>query len=301
MKKFIKRAAALAALAAVGVSVPLMSGCTSDHPEAVITIEFNGATYELKYKMYRNMYPQTVQHFIELADAGFYNDTIIHDYASDYWYGGGYSYNGANYESTYEADFEDGESTMKAYFEANSKEKQYYDMFTAGRLTPSVYCDYLDGQYRDALPTLICEAGETHVIENGALTGSYGALRMFYSSKDLEKSDIIYLNKNGNDMPILAEYGQHSATSMFSIQVGSSTDADSKYCVFAQLTDTTPLSDLQSAITSYTSSHSNFTIKVEDVEIDLYDQIIGDRYTNVDDYVVTSMPLKIVSVKITKY
>lgn len=291
----------MAALAAVAVAVPMMSGCTSDHPEAVVTIEFNGTTYELNYKMYRNMYPQTVQHFIELADAGFYDNTIIHNYATNYWYGGGYTYNDASYSGDYASDYEAGDGAMREYFEANSKERQYADLFAAGKLTPSVYRDYLDGEYRNALPTLIGETGETHVIENGALTGGYGALRMFYSDKDLETSDIVYLDKDGNDMPILAEYGQHSATSLFSIQVSTSTDADSDYCIFAQLTDTTPLSDLQSAITNYTSSHSSFTMSVSNVEIDLYDQIIGDRYTNYDTYTVTSVPIKIVSVKITKY
>lgn len=291
----------MAALAAVAVAVPMMSGCTSSHPEALVTIEFNGTTYELRYKMYRNMYPQTVQHFIELADAGFYNNTIIHDYQSSYWYGGGYTYNDASYSGDYASDYEEGEGAMREYFGANSKEKQYYDLFTAGKLTPSVYRDYLDGKYRDALPTVIGEVGETHEIENGALKGAYGALRMFYSDKDLENSDVIYLDKDGNDMPVLAEYGQHSATSLFSIQVSSSTDADSKYCIFGQLIDTQPLSDLQSAITTYTSSHSNFTYSVSNVEIDLYDQIIGDRYTNYDSFTVTSEPIRIVSVKITKY
>ena len=34
-----------------------------------------------------------MRHFIELAEAGFYDNTIIHDYTSNDWYGGGYVYN----------------------------------------------------------------------------------------------------------------------------------------------------------------------------------------------------------------
>ena len=92
MKKTFKRLVMAVAALAVVTAMPFMSACDSDHPEAVITISYNGNDYELKYKLYRNMYPQTVRHFIELADAGFYNGTIIHSYSSSYLYGGGYTY-----------------------------------------------------------------------------------------------------------------------------------------------------------------------------------------------------------------
>jgi hypothetical protein len=93
--KKIGRAVLLFSVTAAACALPMLSACTikTSHPEAKITISFNDTSYVLKYKMYRNMYPQTVQHFIELADNGFYDNTIIHDYGSTYWYGGGYSYN----------------------------------------------------------------------------------------------------------------------------------------------------------------------------------------------------------------
>lgn len=291
MKKIFKRLVVGAAAAAVLCAVPLMSGCESDHPEAVITISYDGTDYELHYKLYRNMYPQTVRHFIELADAGFYNDTIIHSYESSYFYGGGYAYDAEAYESSYET----GAGAMREYFDANSKEGAYYDLATNGTLTPSVYLDYIGGEYRDMLPTLIGEVGDMHVVQNGALTGGFGALRMYYSDKDLENGDVVYLDKDGNPDGVLFDgYLEHSATSIFSIQT-SSTAGSTAYCIFGQLTDTQPLTDLAAAVSSGAS------LTVSDVVIDQYDQIIGKRYDNVDDFTVRSVPLIVKSVEITRY
>ncbi len=298
MKKIIKRVAVGAAVLAVLCSVPLMSGCESDHPEATITIEYDGSVYELNYRLYRNMYPQTVRHFIELADGGFYNNTIIHNYASSYLYGGGYSYNAEGYESDYETDYEEGTGAMGEYFEANSKEYEYYyDYFRAGKLTPSVYTDWSESYgYLDenALPTVIGEVGDSHVIQNGALSGGFGALRMYYSSKSslLDASDVVYLRKDSGPDGIFEGYAKHSATSMFSIQTSTSSGS-TEYCIFGQLIETEALTDLTSAL-STTS-----TLSVSNVVIDQYDALIES--SNVTTYIVTAKPIIIRSVAITKY
>lgn len=295
MKKTFKRLVMAVAALAVVTAMPFMSACDSDHPEAVITISYNGNDYELKYKLYRNMYPQTVRHFIELADAGFYNGTIIHSYSSSYLYGGGYTYNAESYESDYETDYEDGEGAMREYFQANSKESAYLDLFNSGALTPSVYTDYIEDHYIGKLPTVIGEVGDTHVIQNGKLTGGFGALRMYYSDKELEADDIVYLDKDGNtDGAIFDDYLEHSATSMFSIQTNT-TAGSTSYCIFGQLVETQALTDLTAAIAKAS------TLRVEDVEIDQYDAVISDRYTNYASYTVTSLPIVIKSVEITRY
>ena len=293
MKKLFKRIVVAAVTAGVLCSVPLMAACDSAHPEALIKISYDGEIYELNYKLYRNMYPQTVKHFIELADAGFYNNTIIHSYEASYFYGGGYAYNAEGYESSYEVDYEEGELAMRDYFENNSKESEYYDLAMNGVLTPSVYSDYIDGHYvTPALPTVIGEVGDTHKILNGALTGGFGALRMYYSSKDLEADAVVYLDKDNNeDGAILDNYLEHSATSMFSIQTSSSSGSTS-YCIFGQLIDTQPLTDLTEAISEGSS------IAVSDVPIDQYDVMID--YTNYDDFTVRDIPVIVLSVEITK-
>lgn len=294
MKKTLKRIAMAVAAAAVLTAVPFMSGCESSHPEAVITISYDGTEYELNYKLYRNMYPQTVRHFIELAESGFYNNTIIHNYSgSSYMYGGGYSYS-----DTYETDYDEGEFGMLDYFEINSKEAEYYNLaINTDTLTPSVYRDNIDGRYIDALPTVIGEVGETHVIQNGELTGSFGALRMYYSDKSFDDDfdDTVYLDKDGNDdVVIMADYEQHSATSLFSIQTSSSSGS-SDYCIFGQLIETQALTDLISAIESD-------TVTVSDVPIDTRDELLGEAdVANFEDFTVTALPIIVVSVEITRY
>lgn len=299
MHKNFKRALCAVALAGVAGAVPVLSGCTSDYPEAKITIAFNGTEYVLEYTMSRKLYPQTVQHFIELADNDFYNDTIIHNYTSSYWYGGAYAYSAEEYKT----DFAD--SAMDDYFENYSKERAYYTLAEGNKLTPTVYREYIDGSYKEALATLIGEFGETHVIDNDTgLRGSYGALRMFYTDKDTKQA--VYLDKLGNDEPLIQTYGAHSATSLFSIQLSSSTTKDSKYCIFATLKNTEELEELTKAIDAYKSNSDNaysgskFTATYNDVYVDYYDAFIQPR-VNTADYVVTGEPLVIKSVDVTKY
>lgn len=157
--KIKKLCLSLALVAVVGVSAAA-SACTvkSDHPEAEITISFNDKTYTITYTLYRNMYPQTVQHFIELADSGFYNNTIIHDYKSSDWVGGAYSYESegaASYKTMYT-------SAMPEYLETHCKEKEYYDLVTAGiesgNFSASVYSRevYNDKEIRSLQKPTLC-------------------------------------------------------------------------------------------------------------------------------------------------
>jgi cyclophilin family peptidyl-prolyl cis-trans isomerase len=296
--KKLARAVCALSLSVAACAVSFASGCAikTNHPEAKITISFNDTTYELKYKLYRNMYPQTVLHFIELADSGFYNDTIIHNYTDSYWYGGGYSY--TDEYATYFAN-----SAMAEYLENNSKEAIYEDLFNQGALTPSVYRNYNDGNYEDALSTLIGEfTSNKHTIDNGALVSSYGCLRMYYTDKTTDA--IVYTKKDGNEKKeLFGEYKYNSATSLFNIQVGSSTSADSSYCIFGELKDTDPLEDLQEAISDYitNSSYTSSSFRPStDIYVDNYDAIIGSRVNEVS-YRTTAVPIIIKSIKITKY
>ena len=292
-KKFGKTICAVA-IAGVAVAVPLMAGCNTDHPEAKITIEYNEVEYVLNYKMYRNMYPQTVQHFIELADEGFYNDTIIHNNQSSYWYGGGYNYREDDTLS-YTAAYEEGKEGLLDYMEAASKEKQYFDLAdpAAGKITPSVYKDYIDGNYSDALRTLIGEfSNNQHKIENGALKSSYGCLRMTYTQKD-DAKDRVYLDKKGSAAGVMGEYRYNSATSLFSVYFGTSETSDSSNCIFAVLKNTETLEDLRSATTSAgTTSVSLY--------VDNYDEYVEANTNNVT-YYLPEKPIIVRSVEITKY
>lgn len=300
-KKLRRFACSLALVGAVA-AVPVISGCEgcyieTDHPEAKITVSFNEETYVFEYTLYRNMYPQTVQHFIELASNNFFDNTIIHDYETNYWYGGGYSYV-ADGENGYTKSYEDG-NLLDEYIKDNSLESKYYnDMFKGGKLTPSVYLEHIGGNYQTALATLIGEfSSNNHTIEKNALTSGYGNLSMYYTSKTTTKH--VYLDKTGTDGTLLGDYKYNSATSIFRIQVGSGTSTDSTHAVFGVLKDTTVLDDLVEAIEDYIDDLDGDFTKNCTANVDLYDEVEEGGVT--DTYTMTKLPIVIQTVKVTKY
>jgi cyclophilin family peptidyl-prolyl cis-trans isomerase len=243
------------------------------------------------------MYPQTVQHFIELASNNFFDNTIIHDYETNYWYGGGYSYV-ADGENGYTESYEDG-NLLDEYIKDNSLESKYYnDMFKGGKLTPSVYLEHIGGNYQTALATLIGEfSSNNHTIEKNALTSGYGNLSMYYTSKTTTKH--VYLDKTGTDGTLLGDYKYNSATSIFRIQVGSGTSTDSTHAVFGVLKDTTVLDDLVEAIEDYIDDLDGDFTKNCTANVDLYDEVEEGGVT--DTYTMTKLPIVIQTVKVTKY
>jgi hypothetical protein len=316
-KKIGRIACVLALTGAVGMACAF-SGCTveTDHPEATITIKFESGTYELKYKLYRNMYPQTVRHFIELADSGFYDNTIIHNYdSSNFLYCGGYTYDSETYASSVESE------SMDDYLNAHSKEAAYYSLYMANKLTPSVYNNFVNGSYQNALPTLLGEFSSNvggHTIEpDTSLQNSFGCLKMYYTTKSTAKNEgyskynEIYLKKDGTSSPIIGDFddGMNSATSLFKIQLSSSTSSDTTYCTFAVLQNSSVLTSLQTAISTYMDDKdlSSFSKSVTGVDIDTYSMAyINGTSVRLSDTVTTTYsvpvsPVWIKSVKITKY
>lgn len=284
-----------AALIGAAATIPFMTGCNTDHPEATIKIEYNGVDYELNYRLYRNMYPQTVQHFIELADNNFYQDMIVHNYSSTYLYTGGYRYI-ENEEFSYSKAVEDGADDLLDYMIEASKEAEYDTLADpdAGKITPSVYHDFIQGEYNRPLNTLIGEfSNNQHKILNGALKSSFGCLRMYYTSKSDVKTQV-YLDKQGSAKGVKGGYTYNSATSIFSIQGGSSTSSDSSYCIFATLKNPDELTELRKAINQNTSTTS---VKMY---VDNYDEFLGAN-KNTADYTLQRKPIIVRSVEITKY
>ena len=313
MSRKIKFAVLTLGLAAVMSVSAAMAACTvsTKHPRAKITLSFNEVTYSIEYTLYRNMYPQTVKHFIELADAGFYNDMIIHNYnVSTDWFTGGYSYNKAG-ELSYETAYSNG--TLAEYLENNSKEEQYVSLSENGKLTPSVYKGISYGSNgkeevnkADALPTLIGEFSQNdHSIKEGALSAKLGCLKMFYYDKGTTNQKVAIKNSFGQIME--HDYQYNCATSIFTMQVGSSTSYNaSNYCVFAQLRNDKArdvLDDLLEAISDYTISvtSSKFSTSVK-TNVDKLDVFAEDGGKDIEvSFTMTSKPLIIKSVEITKY
>ncbi len=266
--KRLKRAVlGVAIAAAVGASAAF-AGCTieTNHPRAQITVEFNGTEYVMEYTLYRNMYPQTVRHFIELAEAGFYDNTIIHDYSTTDWYGGGYTYDEPAYTDAAQGDALDDYLNDSDYY----KEDDYISLFQSGALTPSVYTDYSyneDGEMtvseEDAYHTLIGEfSNNDHNIEEGQRSAEFGSLKMFYTEKVIEDiAEAHVFVKTGGGQILEHDYAYNSATSLFSIQVGNSTSVNAtNYACFGYLSgddDITVLEDLTEAIADYIDDEYN--------------------------------------------
>ena len=195
-------AAGVAAAAVVGVTAAL-SGCAleTSRPRARITFEFNGTEYTVEYQLYRDMYPQTVRHFIELADAGFYDGTIIHDYTSNDIYGGGYKYDAERYES----DVTNGSPEDYLDDEGMYLEDDYYELFKQENspITPSVFDD--DGYTYEGM-YLEDDYYELFKQENSPITPSvFDDDGYTYEG---EGEDAVLVPKEGEALPTL--YGEFS-------------------------------------------------------------------------------------------
>lgn len=325
MSKKVKKACVALALAAlVGVSAGVSACGTSKHPTVQITVEFNKETYVIDYMLYRNMYPQTVQHFIELADAGFYNDTIIHDYKSSDWVTGAYSYNAVygDGEDSAETDYDSAfsRSAMAEYLEANCKEEEYYNLVTNGIKEGTFSASVYKGSIPDtdssgnavlssdyALPTVIGEFSENgHIIENDkGLTASYGTLKMVYYKKDVKSVFV----QNSHDEVMYRDYNYNCATSLFAMQVTTSSSLynSSNYAVFGQLKNDDSkavLQKLTEAVSDYVSglgSNARWSMSVA-TQVDKLDKYADDGGRDIDvSFTMTTVPLIIRCVEVTKY
>lgn len=308
-KKLVKKLALAATLACVTTAVAAsVSACNieTDHPEVRITIEFDGVGYELDYTLYRNMYPNTVRHFIELSENGFYTDMLIHDYRTADWLTGGFAYDELEYNTASQ------ENAYASYLEEHSLESNYMELFEAGKLTPTVYSgSEYDGSNQilikeSALPTLIGEFKNNinQVIEKGALTAEQGVLKMYYYGKSTTGK--VHVMPDNDQIIWNADYKTNCATSVFAMQVGSgSSITASDYCVFGKMESTSALIDLLNAIDDYyidADSASGRTI--EDVNVDnlveVYSSEAADKGIEVD-FTLPTTPIIVRSVKVTKY
>ena len=91
-KSSMRRFGALLATAGLGAAcLGMFAGCTTDRPEITVTYTFHGEDYPVEYILSRDATPKTVQHFLELIEAGYYEGTCIHGYDSSYLYAGAYT------------------------------------------------------------------------------------------------------------------------------------------------------------------------------------------------------------------
>ena len=225
MKHKVRRILSLASVLVLGgCTLGMFAGCTTQHPEVTITYSFNGKDYAVHYKLSRNDAPRTVQHFLELADAGYYDGMCIHDYQEDALYSGGYK-------------LVDGELEEVNYFEAVKKLEEEKGI----TFTQSVW---MNDEEKTPLYTVYGEFYGNGVDNQYARENRHkeGALVMYYTSKgklnEKDVPDVVVERADGgkhNDgnATQLVKYNTNSATSLFYTYTGySNAKLDQNYCVF---------------------------------------------------------------------
>ena len=314
-KRNIRRFAAVTCAAALTAgALAMFAGCTSSEPEVTITYEFDGTEYEVEYVLSRSDAPKTVQHFIELADAGYYDGTCIHDYTSTALYGGGYYMN------------EQNELTEKDYFAVVRELEKAGNEFTQ-----SVF--FNNNGTKVPLYTVYGEFSDNGVQNEGnrVNTHSKGALVMYYTDKLASAKNVevtVERNDGGDNNDGASEqeipYSTNSATSLFYTYLNTSaTSLDRQYAVFGKTKDydgqLQPLLDAIAASSSADDENTEedesvFTEDVEmrldtldhmgtvDVFADIYNEFESVRKGGkVETFHVPKEPILVKSVKVTKY
>ncbi len=213
-------------------------GCESKRPEISVRISFNDKEYTLEYELYRNMYPQTVAHYLELIDMDYFDGTVIHDYQSARMVGGGYYY-----ESS---DVDVADDLIEKDYDAATKDEN-------GNVTLENISVWEDADKERPYNTLYGEFMDNgSEVENNGLTETFGSIGTYYYTP-VNKSKEIWIQRNQDGEMDQRPYCYNATTSLFSIYTGS-TGNSTAYCTFGLLKedDEQTLQDLLDAIEEYT-------------------------------------------------
>ncbi len=291
-KKISKAACLLMTALLICSSVLMFAGCETSHPKVTITVTFDRQEYEIDYKLYRNMYPQTVRHFIELANAGYYDGLAVHHYTSAFLCSGGYTY--------------DGDSAANG----GLIEKDYFAEAPKLNLTQSVYL-LSDTDLTGGLNTVYGEfKSNGFEVQSNGLRHKYGVLVMDYFDIDSKEAPLVTTKLSGSKGTAEKSYSYNSATSLFYIFTGeSNTTRNSTRAVFGELAGsdaTDALDELLDAIEEYVSEHTkgdedySFTKEVN-VVVGANDPIAEVAGAKIQaTYQVPNEPIVIKSVKVNK-
>lgn len=213
-------------------------GCESKRPEISVRISFNDKEYTLEYELYRNMYPQTVAHYLELIDMDYFDGTVIHDYQSARMVGGGYYYEGS--------DVDVADDLIEKDYDAATKDEN-------GNVTLENISVWEDADKERPYNTLYGEFEDNRfTIENNGLSETFGSIGTYYYTP-ANTSKKIYVQRNEDGEMDQRPYCYNATTSLFSIYTGS-TGNSTAYCTFGLLKedDEQTLQDLLDAIEEYT-------------------------------------------------
>lgn len=314
LNKTIKRAVSFCLAALLLLStVCMFAGCQSSTPKVTMTVSFNNKEYTLSYKLYRKFFPNTVQHFIELAAAGYYDGLCFHDYKNGTgMFSGAYEYDEASA----------GDDTTRGLVE-----REYFSWIEENKveLTQSVYQYVDEGKVpAEGTNTLVGEFEQNNykIENNEKKIGSKkeGSLVMYYTDKSEAKVTNVTVKRNNKRPQTQADwekgaewydsrdYAKNSATSLFYVSFTSESSVNKNYCVFGELYNEdaeTEYSNLLSAISSYISSNATddgdgFTETTAALPVDNGDWYYAG-YNLTATYQVPVSPIVIKSVKVNRY
>ncbi len=289
--KVAKLFSVLVSLAVLFTCTLMFAACESKYPEIRMQISFNGETYSLTYKLYRNAYEQTVEHYLELVEMGYFNNTVIHDYQSDRMVGGGYTY----------TDLENGDIT--ADLTALDYDAATLNADGSVKIPVSVWKDEARTQATNRLYGEI--SGNGFVLNNfSGMKNQTGAIGTYAYTGSGEKNFVYATRPSGTQ--VSGEYYKNSVTSMFFLATNSSAASDSKFCVFGELANdssVTAFSNLTTAISDYITAQQEtdesysftrgFETEIED------DMAVNNPYSVT--FNVPKVKIIILSAEVTKY
>lgn len=292
MSKKIFKKIACSALAAISVfgCAGTFTACKTSNPEVKMQIEFNGETYTLKYKLYRKIAPKTVEHFMWLAENGYYDGLCIHDYDATAlkMYTGAYvatadKENGLEYKEYYKTimSYEDIDSFPHSVWKDSKKTAPTYTLY---------------GEFWE---------GNSFKVKNGNLKQSFGSLTMYYediSQYESAATKGVWIQKNSDDKMAEKDYRYNSATSKFFISMSTGETSSSSYCTFAKLKNEGALEDFQEDLKDYIAEYyadESFVVE-RSIAVNSDDEFTG-HFDIEKKFDVPKVPIVINYVKVTKY
>ena len=292
-KKIMKRLiCGVLAATSMAACVVTSTACETNTPKVELELSFNGETYVLDYKLYREVAPTTVKHFLALAENGYYDGVCVHSYAESLQR----MYTGA-YSATDAADDDDG-LVYKNYYET----VKGYENFPV-----SVW---MDVEKTNPTYTLYGEFEDNNFkVESGSLRQTYGSLTMYYTDKATEDRVYVpYLKEDKKGEVARRDYKYNSATSMFYVSLSKSSTRNNDYCTFAELEEASEdtLEAFEEALKAYIEANygdeetnETFTTTYT-VTVDEDDAIVGSQ-KNTATYYVPAKPIVIKKVTVKGY
>ncbi len=301
-KKILRRIAVVTVGAVLTAGAcGMLAACSSDHPEVTITYEFKGQEYKVEYVLSRHDAPQTVKHFIELADAGYYDgqNFVVHDFTDDYLMTGGYTVRDGDLEEI------DYFTVVKELEKALGKTFTQSVWETAGTAEKPDKGAGLYTVYGEFSPKFQVSGGTEYSHTQGALVMYYSNKGSFGEQVTVSRAD---KGKNNNGEPLQYEtYKLNSATSLFYTQLSTTVPTGhSSYCVFGKIKDYSVLEEgLLAAVAEYKESLSDeesFTQEITET-LNLHEPFPALQDSKLEATFQTPIaePIYLRSVKVTKY